>query len=257
MKWMMLNDVIPRVRPLAEGAVLRFRMLLTVAVAESTLAELLKPVTDDQNTFSLAFLPSPTGTRLRITVQADSDETAGAIIDDVDRRICDLIGDRVFGRDDQTMAEVVGAILSDCGQTLAVAESCTGGLISNWLTDIPGSSAHFMNGAITYSNEAKIGVLGVNPETLEKHGAVSEEVAREMAAGVREFSGTDFGISTTGIAGPGGGTDTKPVGLVYIGYSDKNTTFAKKITFLGTRLEIKTRSAQAALNLLRQQLLKL
>ena len=156
----------------------------------------------------------------------------------------------------EKMEEVVGKMLSDRRQTLALAESCTGGLIGMRLTEVPGSSKYFLEGAITYSNEAKMRTLGVQPETLEKYGAVSAETAEAMAAGVRERAGSDYGISVTGIAGPDGGTDEKPVGTVFIGYADSSGTRSLKMTLPGDRYLIRWRSSQAALDYLRRQFLK-
>jgi len=141
------------------------------------------------------------------------------------------------------------------GFTLAVAESCTGGLISQRLTEVPGSSVYFMEGVVTYSNDAKIRSLGVDPDMILKHGAVSAEVAVAMAEGVRHRAETDFGLSVTGIAGPDGGTEEKPVGLVYIALSDDAHTEHRKLMLPGDRHLIRWRSSQAALDLLRRRLI--
>ena len=150
---------------------------------------------------------------------------------------------------------MVGKLLTERGLKLAIAESCTGGLIADRITNVPGSSKYFERGIVAYSNEAKIQILGVPEELIKNHGAVSREVAEAMAKGVREISGADIGISTTGIAGPTGATPTKPIGLIWIGYSDKNETFAKEFRFGDDRLENKQRAAQMALEILRRKLL--
>ena len=144
----------------------------------------------------------------------------------------------------------VGELLRQQGLRLAVAESCTGGLVGHRVTNIPGSSDYFLGGIISYANEAKEGLLGVRHETLEKYGAVSEETVREMAAGVRKRLGTSLGIAITGIAGPGGGTAEKPAGLVWIGLSAPDGEQARRFLFAGDRLAVKSQAAQAALQLL-------
>ncbi len=154
------------------------------------------------------------------------------------------------------MEEVVGRLLTEQKRTIALAESCTGGLIGHRLTQVPGSSAYMDRGVICYSNQAKIELLGVSPDVLDKHGAVSAEVAAAMARGVPERSGVSIGLSVTGIAGPGGATATKPVGLVYVGLNAGNgESIIKEHHFHGDRTVIKQRSSQAALDLLRRWLL--
>jgi nicotinamide-nucleotide amidase len=153
------------------------------------------------------------------------------------------------------MEEVVGLRLAVGGFTLATAESCTGGLIAERLTEVPGSSSYFMEGVVTYSNEAKTRLLGVPAELIEAHGAVSAEVAEAMARGVKERAGVDFGLAITGIAGPGGGTAEKPVGLVYIALADDAHTEHRRIMLPGDRHLIRWRSSQAALDLLRRRLI--
>jgi nicotinamide-nucleotide amidase len=169
-------------------------------------------------------------------------------------RLKSLLGDLIFGVDDQTLPEVVGSELARQRKTIAVAESCTGGLLAKLITDIPGSSEYFTQGWITYSNKAKTEQLGVSPELLQKHGAVSEEVVSAMAIGARQKAGTDFAIAITGIAGPAGGTEQKPVGLIYISVSSHNNCIAKRFLFAHTRELVRIRAAFAALNMLRLKL---
>lgn len=153
-----------------------------------------------------------------------------------------------------TLEEIVGRLLAEQGLTIAVAESCTGGLIAHRLTNVPGSSAYFMGGVVAYANEVKERVLGVSGETLSAHGAVSEETAREMARGARRLFGTDVAISSTGIAGPTGGTPQKPVGLVYVALATQGLERCERHLWRGDRLENKRRTAEAALEMLRQYL---
>ena len=162
-----------------------------------------------------------------------------------------LLGDLIFGVDDQTLPEVVGGLLAQNHKTIAVAESCTGGLLAKLLTDIPGSSAYFTHGWITYSNNAKTEQLGIAPNLIEKNGAVSEQVASAMALAARQKAGTDFAIAITGIAGPAGGTEQKPIGLVYISVSSDNNCQTKRFLFSHTRDIIRHRAALTALNMLR------
>lgn len=150
----------------------------------------------------------------------------------------------------------MGELLRQRGLWLAVAESCTGGLIGHLLTNVPGSSDYFLGGVIAYANEAKVGLLGVRQDTLEKHGAVSQETALEMARGVRTAMQAGIGISVTGIAGPSGGTVEKPVGTVWIGLSSNDEEYARHFQWSGNRLSVKKQSAQAALQMLRQYLQK-
>jgi PncC family amidohydrolase len=155
---------------------------------------------------------------------------------------------------DKSPEHVICKILSDRGLSLAVAESCTGGLVSHRLTNVPGSSSYFLGGIVAYSNEVKMRVLGVNKETLEKTGAVSKETVIEMAEGVRRILGADIGLSTSGIAGPGGGSDEKPVGLTWIGISVDNFDRAWKYKWPGNRLSVKEQTADKALALLVESL---
>ena len=166
---------------------------------------------------SLAFLPGPTGTRLRITVRATSTEVACGKIELVEHRIRSKAGKYIYAADEEELEQVIGKLLQERRLTIAVAESCTGGLIADRITNVPGSSSHFERSYVTYSNEAKSADLGVPSLLLLRHGAVSREVAEAMAACVKTKSNADIGLSTTGIAGPSGGSEEKPVGLVWIG----------------------------------------
>jgi nicotinamide-nucleotide amidase len=206
---------------------------------------------------TLAFLPSPTGVRLRISVRGKAAQQAETQIKLVEERIRGKAGKYIYGTENEELEHVVGKLLTERKLTLAVAESCTGGLIADRITDVPGSSDYLDRSMTLYSNESKVAELGVPLALLEKFGAVSREVAEAMAAGVRSKSNTDIGISTTGIAGPAGGSAEKPVGLVWVGYSEKNETLALKFNFGDERRRVKERAAQAALELLRRKLLKM
>lgn len=193
-------------------------------MGESEVESKLKDLMDSSVNPTVAPYCGDGEVRLRVTASGQSEkECRKMCLEMIDRIRKTDVGACIYGLD-TTLAEQVVKSFAEAGKTLATAESCTGGLIAKRITDISGSSAMFGYGAVTYANEAKIKLLSVSPETLEKHGAVSPETAAEMAAGVRKLSGADVGIATTGIAGPGGGTETKPVGLVYLGVSSKRGT---------------------------------
>ena len=211
-------------------------------------------------------LPNPTvapyagkgEVRLRISAKADSEAAAEALISPVEKQLKDIAGLDYYGADNETLAAVVGDLLRLSGETLSVAESCTGGGLGQMLTDISGSSDYFWGGVISYDNSVKVGLLGVNPEDLDKFGAVSGTVAEQMAMGVKTRLSTSWGLSITGIAGPSGGTETKPVGLVYIGLaSPKNevASFEYRFGAMRGRDLIRYVSACTALDLLRRKLI--
>ena len=235
--------------------VLKSRSLLTTGISESGLHELIGDVNGFIGDSKLAFLPSPKGVRLRIDVKANDEDTADKKISEIEEAINKKAGKYIYGTDDDLLEKIVGDLLLKKGITLAVAESCTGGLLSSRITDISGSSQYYAGGVCSYSNDVKTKVLKVNKDTIEKHGAVSEETALEMANGIRNIMKTDIGISITGIAGPSGGTDEKSVGLVWIGYSDKTKTFARKFMFGSIRERNKIRAAQVAFQILRYELI--
>jgi nicotinamide-nucleotide amidase len=167
----------------------------------------------------------------------------------------EALGPAIFGSDSDTLLEVLKAQLIESGATVATAESCTGGLVAKMLTDLAGSSAYFLGGFVTYSNDAKTALLGVSSETLETHGAVSEQVVREMAEGARARVGADYALAASGIAGPGGGTDDKPVGTVYVAWAGPKTTEARRLSLPGDRAMIRSNTATILLDALRRELL--
>ncbi len=251
------ESVLPFLRDRVRGSVILHRTLRTTGIAESSLSQRLGNIGDIIESASLAFLPSPFGVRLRVTVRGNDETTAAAMIHRIEERIRSKAGQYIYGVDEEELEEVLGSILASRGLTIGVAESCTGGLIADRLTNVSGSSAYFERGVIAYSNKAKSEVLGVPEEMIRKHGAVSKEVAEAMAAGVRERARTHIGLSTTGIAGPTGGTTEKPVGLVWIGYADAHGGLALKFNFGSSRVLIKQRASQAALELVRRRVLEL
>lgn len=191
---------------------------------------------------------------LRITTRAKTVQEADARIGPVLDEIKSRLGDVVYGFDDETLESVVLALLRSRGETLAVAESCTGGGLGQRLTSVPGSSDVFLGGVISYSNAMKVSLLGVSTQTLEQHGAVSEECASEMATGIVERTGAAWGVSITGIAGPDGGTPEKPVGLVYVGVHGPNGTTVERSLFPGGRDAVRERSLKSALLQMRRRL---
>lgn len=228
----------------------------TWGLPEAEVDTKLQGVVSKREPISLGLLASPNGVLVSLTTSARRSIKAHVLtskIEEVRRRLAEWI----YAEGHDTMEEVVGRLLVEQHRTIAVAESCTGGLIGHRLTMVPGSSAYVDRGAICYSNQAKTEMLGVSANLIEKYGAVSREVARAMATGMRERAGTSVGLSVTGIAGPGGATETKPVGLVYVGLDGgAGEPLTKEFRFHGDRSVIKQRSSQAALDLLRRWLLE-
>ncbi|MGD1807544.1 competence/damage-inducible protein A [Dapis sp. BLCC M126] len=225
-------------------------------ISESTLAEKVAPLLEMKNP-TVAPYANFGEVKLRISARAESQESADKLIVPVEQQIRDIAGIDCYGINDESLAAVVGKLLLDQGETLAVAESCTGGSLGSMLTSTPGSSQYFHGGVIAYENQVKITLLDVNQEDLMVEGAVSHAVAKQMASGVVKKLGTNWGISITGIAGPGGGTDTKPVGLVYIGIArckDEVESFEYRFSPLRNRDWIRRVSACTALDLLRRKL---
>lgn len=256
MKAMMTETVLPMLEKVGGGRKIIHRNLHTTGVPESALYQKVGDLTPIRQTVRVAFLPKFTGVDIRLTAVADTREECLGRIRRAEEWLLPSLGEAFYGVDDQTLEGVVAELLFEQRKTLAVAESCTGGLLAHRLTNISGSSNYFERGLITYSNRSKIELLGVPEEVIATHGAVSRETAEAMARGVRERSGTDLGLSTTGIAGPTGGTPTKPVGLIYIGIASAEGVQVEKHQFTKDRLLNKERGAQAALDLLRRHLLR-
>lgn len=257
MEGMMEKFVIPR---LVEkmGGLSEFkytRNLLTTGIPESFLYERLGNIDELLGTAKLAFLPNQFGVKMRLTASGDTEEDARTNLEEIEQKIRSFVGRYIYGTNNDSLEDVVSRLLIDRGLTVSVAESCTGGLISNRLTNIAGSSNYFERGMVTYSNGAKVENLKVSEDLLMEKGAVSLEIARQMAEGIRAVSMTDIGLAVTGIMGPDGGSDEKPVGLVYIGICDDKICTAKEFRFGDDRLLNKDRTSQAALDMLRRHLL--
>jgi len=254
MKQMFKNSVFPKLRELGSGQAVVVRKLKCFGAGESTIAELLGPVCQRGRNPLINFTAEHGIITLHIIATAEDKETARQMAEQEEKSLRNKLEELVYGTDDQTLAEVVGAKLAQQKKTLAVAESCTGGTLAKLLTDIPGASRYFTHGWVTYSNTAKTSELAVPADLIEKYGAVSEQVALAMAQGARAKARTDFAIGITGIAGPAGGTEQKPVGLVYISVDSHNGCDTKSCLFSGDRRFIRLRAAQTALNILRLKL---
>src|ERR687889_209587 len=256
MKGMFEETLEPLIRERSEGSIVS-RTLWFTGIGESALAEKVQDLLDASDP-TVAPLAGQGKVRLRITTRAATTEEAENKIAPVADEILSRLGDYYFGEDDETLESAIGKLLTGRGETLALAESCTGGLLPKRPTDRGGPSAFFPGGLVTYSNEAKERLLGVPHELLVQHGAVSEPVAKAMAERVRKTAGTDYGLSVTGVAGPDGGTEEKPVGLVFVGISDAEGTVAERLDLSAwrrSREAIRERSANRAFDLLRHRIL--
>jgi nicotinamide-nucleotide amidase len=231
------------------------RILRVSGMGESAVDERIAPVYTQYKNPQTTILFNRSEIEIHLTAQAKTEQDAELLLDGLAGQIEERLGHAIFAFRGEKMEEVVGLRLAVGGFSLAVAESCTGGLISERLTEVPGSSVYFKEGVVTYSNDAKIRSLGVDSELIRQHGAVSAQVAEAMAEGVRQRADTDFGLSVTGIAGPGGGSEEKPVGLVFIALSDDAHTEHRKLILPGDRHLIRWRASQAALDLLRRRLI--
>jgi len=236
---------------------LRFarRVLRVAGIGESAVDEKIAPIYTQYENPQTTILFNSSEIEIHLRAHERTEEEAEALLDHLSLKIEQALGNSVFSFRGETMEEVVGRQLTMKGFTLAVAESCTGGLIAQRLTNVPGSSRYFVEGVVTYSNESKTRLLAVDKKLIREFGAVSQQVARDMARGVRHKAKSDFGLSVTGIAGPGGGTEEKPVGLVFIALADDAHTEHKRLMIPGDRELIRWRASQAALDMLRRRLI--
>jgi nicotinamide-nucleotide amidase len=255
MKQMFDKSILPRLKKFSKGDIIITRKIRCIGAGESTIAEMMGDMMNRQRNPLINCTVDHGIITLHIIARAKDKRTAETMATKDIERLCGILGRLVYGFDEQTLAKVVGQKLLEKKKTLAIAESCTGGLIAKMITDVAGSSGYFTYGWVTYSNEAKISELGVEKGLIDRFGAVSSEVAAAMAEGARKKSGADFAISITGIAGPEGGSDEKPVGLVYISIASKNGVNTEKM-LMGPRNRdfIRLRTSQHALNLLRLNL---
>ena len=262
MRGMLAEELLPAIQSRMKGAesVVLSVALRTTGIAESAIAELLGPnfLGDPQSelgSLPLAYLPGVAGVDLRVTAMGLPPGRAQELVKEAIVKLRGRVGAYAYGEDDADLAAVVLDRCRALKLKLAVAESCTGGMLGERLTNVPGSSDVFLGGVIAYHNDVKKELLGVGAEDLERYGAVSEQVALQMAAGIRERTGADVGVSVTGIAGPGGGTAQKPVGLVWVAVHSSDAK-ARRFHVGGDRAEIRQRAAQAALEMVRRALAK-
>ncbi len=260
MRALMQDQVLPRLSAALEGAagtaVLVSRVLRVVGLGESRISELLEPILSTQSNPTIAPLAKSAEVHLRITSRAHTRTAAERLNERCAQQIYEQLGAAVYGEDEVTLEEAVGRLLRHRRLKLATAESCTGGLIGHRVTNVAGSSEYYLGGVVAYSNALKTDELSVDPALIEEHGAVSEAVARAMAVGVRQRTGAGIGLSVTGIAGPGGGSEEKPVGLTYIAIASATQVQCVRREFWGGREQVKLRAAQAALEFLRRALLE-
>lgn len=251
-----LEDVMSDIRRHHEISDIYHRTIMTFGIAESALSKLIEEWEDNLPTdMHLAYLPNLlTGVRLRLSIYGGIREEEEARIEAQLAKLRPILGEYMYSEQDDTLEKNIGRILASKGKTLSTAESCTGGTISSMLTAVPGSSQYFLGTVVSYANQVKENVLKVSPEILAGYGAVSSECVAQMAEGVRKLTGSDFSLATSGIAGPGGGTEDKPVGLVWIGVSSEKGTETFKLTFKGDRKRNIERFASNALNILRIKL---
>lgn len=253
---MFTGFVLPKLAESAGAVVFRKRVIKVSGMGESALDEQIAPIYSQYANVRTGVLFNKSEVEVHLTASAASAAEADATNEELAGKIVERLGVAVFSTDGEEMEEVVGRLLRQRGETVSVAESCTGGLVGHRITEVPGASEYFPVGITAYANEMKTELLGVSPELIERFGAVSKEVAEAMALGVRERAGTDYAVSVTGIAGPTGGSDEKPVGTVFVGYADSGEVRSLHLKLPGDRYLIRWRASQAALDMLRRQILK-
>ena len=252
------HTILPWIKDNLQKGTVVHKTILTQGVPESELAEKLA---DWENALpkgvNLAYLPSAGMVRLRLTSYIGTEEEARAIVEREAQKVIDMLGDIVFGENAQTLEEVIGISLRNNKNTLSTAESCTGGYIAHLITSVSGSSEYFMGSVVSYSNQAKVEMLDVNPDSIREHGAVSKEVVLQMAEGARQKFHTDFAIATSGVAGPTGGTPEKPVGTIWIAVAGPDGAKAKCFSFGRNRERNIQKTAMMGLDLLRREVQKI
>jgi nicotinamide-nucleotide amidase len=252
MKGLMENDVLPRLRAMLNAEYIIHKKILTQGIGESWLAELIRKWEDElPENMKLAYLPQPGMVRLRLSGRGKEKDQVDADMDRQVEKLKKLIPELIFGYGEVSLEEVVGKSLKSVGSTLSTAESCTGGYIAHLITSVPGSSAYFTGSVVAYSNTVKMDTLGVKEKTLIAHGAVSEQTVTEMALGIKRKFGTDYAIAVSGVAGPDGGTEEKPVGTIWIAVAGPKNIIIEKYNFGKHRQRNIRVAALTALNKLR------
>lgn len=248
------KDVVPFLKKFNNG-VLVSKVLRVIGIGEGHMAEKIGDIIETQTNPTVAPYAKDGEVTVRITARADDQGAASVLIEKTETEIRNRLLDDVYGVDDDTLEGVIGRLLIEKELTISTAESCTGGLLAGRLINYSGISSVFIDGVVSYSNESKMKRLEVSPATLQKYGAVSEEVAGEMAAGIAKTSGTKIGVSTTGVAGPTGGSEAKPVGLVYVGLYIDGKIKVRKLNLWGDRRKIRERAVNEALDFLRREVI--
>jgi nicotinamide-nucleotide amidase len=251
------EDVLPRLRETAGQVFYRTRKLLIAGLPESSVEQQIVHLYEACENPLTTILAAPGQVEIRLTAKGTTAEAAETLNEELAGKLRAILGSHVFSESEETLEAVVGSLLLEAGMRIAVAESITGGLIAHRITEVPGASRYFDTGFITYSNESKTAFLGVPEDLFRRVGAVSAEVAVAMADGARKRASADIAVSVTGIAGPSGGTEEKPVGLVYIGIATRTRAEADRHQFPGERRQVKRWAAQAALDRVRRELLRL
>ena len=258
MKALVKDEVLPRLRKHFALDANVHRTIITFGLAESILADTIASWEEALPPYlHLAYLPSALCIRLRLSAYEIDRQQAEQEIESQIEKLSKVIPHYIIGSEDDSLESVTGTLLKTRGETLATAESCTGGNIAHRFTAMPGASEYFKGGVVAYANEVKMALLGVDPESLNRYGAVSQSVAEQMAEGVRRATGATYGISTTGIAGPTGGTPEKPVGTVWMAVATPNGVFSRRMVFGSVRSQNIERASSNCINLLRLQLLGL
>ncbi|HNU80950.1 MAG TPA: competence/damage-inducible protein A [Bacillota bacterium] len=250
------SKVLPYLKSKTDSTI-RSKVLRVIGVGESAVEHMLKDIFDSQANPTIAPYAKDGEVHLRITAKTGIPEEADSLIAEMEQKVRAILGDNIYGCNEETLEEAVLKLLQKKNLTISLSESCTGGLVASRLTDIPGASASLISGVVSYSNESKINILKVKEDTIRKYGAVSPQTAEEMAVGAKRLSNTDIGLSITGIAGPDGGSAEKPVGLCYIGIAAVNSVNVHKIMLNGNRNKIRWGSSSRALDLLRRELLSM
>ncbi|MGV3076224.1 competence/damage-inducible protein A [Clostridium baratii] len=251
----MFNESVRKYLESLTGYTIVSEVLRVFGVGESEAENKLQDLIDNGKNPTIAPYAKEGEVTFRITAKGKNEDEARKLIKPLKEEVYNRLGNLIYNTGDVSIQETVGEMLVNKNMTIGVSESCTGGLVSAKLIEYPGISSVFLEGAVTYSNEAKMRTLNVKKDTLEKFGAVSEETAREMAEGIAKRCGSRIGVSTTGIAGPGGGTEEKPVGLVYIGVYIDGETKVERHVFSGNRTAVRNKASMTALNMVRKSLL--
>jgi nicotinamide-nucleotide amidase len=249
---MFLEQCMPRLERLAPPQAIRARFYRVTGMTESDLDQLIAPVYKQYANPVTTILAAPGDIQIHLRARCADEGNAEALLAELGARIENLLGDRIYSHTGEPLQAVVGRLLRDAGATLSVAESCTGGLLAERITSVPGCSDYFVGGFIVYANRMKTAMLDVDARLIEEHGAVSEPVAEAMACGARLRAGSTYALSITGVAGPGGGSEAKPVGTVVIGLATPNGCQTRWVRFLGDRGRVRSLASQSALDLLRR-----